>query len=80
MDRYENLANAVIVQACKDYSEKRYRPEVEAFFRSGWFKALTDLDEEILLQSLKKKVEKKELQKAKKIAEMREIKKKRGYQ
>lgn len=80
MDRYENLANAIIVQACKDYAEKRYRPDVECFFKSEWFKALTDLDGKELLEELKKKVEEKELNKAKKKKEMEKIKQKRGYQ
>ncbi|MBC8588071.1 hypothetical protein [Paratissierella segnis] len=59
MDRYENLANAIIVQACKDYQEPRYRKEVENFLKSDWFKALTDMDGDRLLKELKKKVEEK---------------------
>ena len=62
MDEYLNLANAIIELACKDYiAEKRYRKEVENFFRSDWFKALTDMDGDTILKELKKKVEEKEL-------------------
>ena len=63
---WENLANAIILQALKDYREARKkhkkRPknedatlmiaDCEAFFRSDWFKALTELDDEMLLRKL----------------------------
>ena len=63
---WENLANAIILQAVKDYREARKkhkkRPknedaklmisDCEAFFRSDWFKALTELDDEMLLRKL----------------------------
>ena len=65
-DPWENLANAIILQAVKDYREARKkhkkRPknedaklmisDCEAFFRSDWFKALTELDDEMLLRKL----------------------------
>ena len=65
-DPWENLANAIILQAVKDYREARKknkkRPknedaklmisDCEAFFRSDWFKALTELDGEMLLRKL----------------------------
>ena len=65
-DPWENLANAIILQAVKDYREARKkhkkRPQnedaklmiadCEAFFRSDWFKALTELDDEMLLRKL----------------------------
>ena len=65
-DPWENLANAIILQAVKDYREARRklkkRPknedaklmisDCEAFFRSDWFKALTELDDEMLLRKL----------------------------
>jgi hypothetical protein len=50
VDEYLNLANAIIVQACKDYQEPRYRKEVENFLKSDWFKALTDMDGDRLLK------------------------------
>ncbi len=69
---FENLANAIIEQAAKDYIEAlgilRYKPndkkatatkdEVEKFFRSQWFIMLTKVDGEKLLSDLKKKFKK----------------------
>ena len=65
-DPYENLANAIILQAVKDYREARKklkkRPknedaklmveDCESFFRSDWFTALTSLDGEMILRKL----------------------------
>lgn len=67
---YENLANAIILQAVKDYRgalkklEKRpnYEPakimknEVERFFRSDWYRELTSIDGNILIKKLKSEV------------------------
>lgn len=61
MDRnYEELANAIVLQAVKDYREalkdeegKITRLEVETFFRSNWFKLLTNIDPEMLIEKLK---------------------------
>lgn len=66
-DPWENLANAIILQAVKDYREARKklkkRPknedaklmisDCEAFFRSDWYRALTDLDGEMLIRKLR---------------------------
>ncbi|MEL7608840.1 MAG: hypothetical protein AAGU74_04995 [Bacillota bacterium] len=66
MESYENLANAIVLLAAKDYRlalsrcnrypEKeiyRYEKEsIERFFRSGWFGVLTRLDPEILIRRL----------------------------
>lgn len=63
---YENLANAIILQAVKDYrtalkcldrnpNNKRAqsdKAEVERFFRSQWYSALTSVDGEMLIRSL----------------------------
>ena len=63
---YENLANAVIEQAVKDYRQARVkltkdaedvmalkiRRETERFFRSSWFGQLTQIDGEWLLEKL----------------------------
>ena len=63
---WESLANAIILQAVKDYREARKkhrkRPknedtklmiaDCEAFFRSDWFRDLTELDGEMLLRKL----------------------------
>ena len=58
-DPYEELANAIVIQACHDY-KKAYKQslrrsgivgeadeelaELEAFFRSDWYKQLTEVD------------------------------------
>ena len=66
-DPWENLANAIILQAVKDYREARKklkkRPknedaklmisDCEAFFRSEWYRALTDVDGEMLIRKLR---------------------------
>ena len=68
---YENLANAVIEQAVKDYRQARVklakdvedvtalkiRRETERFFRSAWFGQLTTLDGELLLEKLEEEFE-----------------------
>ena len=74
-EAFENLANAIIIQACEDHQsalrsmrhfswDKRSKEYIRAkseydkcerFFRSEWFKALTTIDGEALLQSLKRR-------------------------
>lgn len=57
MKPYENLANAIILQAVKDYrlsDDERELKEIERFFRSGWFGVLSKVDPEFLIQSLQK--------------------------
>lgn len=65
-DPYERLANAIILQAVKDYRTarkklKRYPKnkdaklmieDCEKFFRSDWFTALTSVDGQMLLTKL----------------------------
>ena len=65
-DPYESLANAIILQAVKDYraarKKNKYHPknkdaklmveDLERFFRSNWFAALTTIDGELLLRKL----------------------------
>ena len=67
-DPYEKLANAIIVQASKDYMtnlrKKKRNPgsasaehdinECERFFRSGWYQVLTSVDGEYLMNRLRK--------------------------
>lgn len=67
---YENLANAIILQAVKDYrmalkclemnlnnrSAQSDKAEVEHFFRSQWYSALTSVDGEMLIRSLQEEV------------------------
>ncbi len=69
-DRYEDLANAIVLQAVKDYRDslkrlKKYPnkdtdlftiQEVEQFFRSDWYSTLTTIDPEILIRKLKEEV------------------------
>lgn len=68
MNPYENLANAIVVQAANDYRKalhdlkknSKYEPalfmkrDCERFFRSAWFAVLTNLNGETLMDSLKK--------------------------
>lgn len=69
---YENLANAIVLQAVKDYRVAlkclKMNPgnrnaaadkwEIEKFFRSRWFQELTSIDGEMLIGSLNSEVEK----------------------
>lgn len=70
MDPYHELANAVIMQAVKDYrtalkhyflrpQRKEYQQDVaelERFFTSEWFQALTDLDGPSLMSRVRSMV------------------------
>ena len=55
MENIKLLANAIILQAVKDY-RRTYSPqcraEIKRFFRSEWFRALTRLDGEMLITRL----------------------------
>ena len=67
MDPYENLANAIIFSAVKDYSAARRKlkrkpknedaklmvEDCERFFCSDWFGALSNVDGKALLKRLK---------------------------
>ena len=69
-NNYENLANAIVLQAVKDYrkalrtlSRNPYNRSaqyecrsIEQFFRSGWFGVLTSIDPEMLIAKLKAEV------------------------
>lgn len=68
---YENLANAIVLQAVKDYrmalkslkatprnrTAMADKEEIERFFRSGWFSVLTSVDGEMLIRSLQMEVD-----------------------
>lgn len=44
---YEDLANAIIIQAVKDYrgtQSPQVRNEIKRFFKSQWFSMLTNVD------------------------------------
>lgn len=65
---YENLANAIILQAAKDYihairtvkrrknAEEPLREalEIEAFFHAPWYGMLTQVDPDYLIDRLRK--------------------------
>ena len=69
-DPYERLANAIILQAVKDYRNALKRlnkhsnrdvdlymkKEVEQFFRSGWYSCLTTIDPKMLIRKLNEEV------------------------
>ena len=49
-EAYEDLANAIIVQAVKDYQNGYNREECMKFFKSDWYKILTDLPPERIIE------------------------------
>ena len=69
-DPYENLANSIVLLAVKDYraalkklkkwprneSAKTMKDEVERFFRSDWYRELTSVDSNFLIEKLKSEV------------------------
>ena len=70
MDFYTDLANAIIIQAVKDYRNAlktlkrypRYEPakkvvaEVEEFFRSEWYRTLTSVDADMLIAKIRREI------------------------
>lgn len=70
MDFYTELANAIVIQAAKDYRKAlktlkrypRYEPakavvaEVEEFFRSEWYRTLTSVDAEMLMRKIRREI------------------------
>ena len=70
MDFYTDLANAIIIQAAKDYRKAlktlkrypRYEPakavvaEVEEFFRSEWYRTLTSVDADMLMRKIRREI------------------------
>lgn len=69
-DPYERLANAIILQSVKDYRDAlkklkkrpRYDPakdtiaEVERFFHSDWYRELTSVDGNFLIEKSRSEV------------------------
>lgn len=56
MEPYEKLANAIIMQAVKDYRSTSIPSEInsiERFFRSDLFSAFTSVDPEFLIKRLR---------------------------
>ena len=70
MDFYTELANAIVIQAVKDYRNAlktlkrypRYEPakavvaEVEEFFRSDWYRTLTSVDADMLMTKIRREI------------------------
>lgn len=68
---YEDLANAIVLQAVNDYrvalkclkvnprnrTAAADKGEIERFFRSRWFTVLTSVDGEMLIRSLQREVD-----------------------
>ena len=62
---FENLTNAIVLQAVKDYrralkglsvygkSSAAVIAECERFFRSEWYRQLTDVDSEYLITNIR---------------------------
>ena len=69
-DAYERLANAIIIQAARDYKRtlKRLKKnpknkevmdeamKLEDFFHSEWYEFLTSLDGDLLIKKLRKSI------------------------
>ncbi len=69
-DNWEDLANAIVVQAANDYrralrvlkAHPNYSPaakvktEVEQFFRSEWYRSLSGVEGEVLIKGLNAEV------------------------
>lgn len=80
VDCYQNLANAIVLQAVKDYKAvlrrlmrnpcnqdaQREKKRLERFFFSQWYGVLTDLDPHRLISGVMKKVRIKEDERRKK--------------
>ena len=68
MDPYKELANGIVLRAVLDYKAALRRlnrgknvlqamkeiTELESFFRSGWYKVLSDTDGEETIQQLRR--------------------------
>lgn len=58
VEAYQNLANAIIIQACEDYKTGEISDDsFERFCRSEWFSVLTKVDPEYLIKKMDKERE-----------------------
>ena len=71
-DPYENLANAIVSEAAKDYIaalkklKRKHNNKIamqeamdlERFFHSGWYSMLTSVDSDYLIRRLREEVSK----------------------
>lgn len=83
LECYENLANAIILQAVKDYKTVLFRLEdhpnnrdaqfekkrLESFFHSNWYNTLTDLDACTLILGVQARVKVEAVERRKRRAE-----------
>lgn len=53
LEQYQNLANAIVIRACDDYKiGKMSDDEFKRFCRSGYFKILTKVNPEFLIEKM----------------------------
>ena len=58
VEAYQNLANAIIIQACEDYKTGEINDySFERFCRFEWFSVLTKVDPEYLIKKMDKERE-----------------------
>lgn len=83
LECYENLVNAIILQAVKDYKAVLFRLEdhpnnrdaqfekkrLEGFFHSNWYNTLTDLDAGTLISGVQERVKVEAVERRKRRAE-----------
>ena len=91
VDCYHNLANAVILQAVKDYKSALFRLDdnpnnldaqhekksLERFFRSKWYATLTEVDPNRLMSEVQRQVKVEAVERRKKRAERKRRKEQR---
>lgn len=56
-EAYQNLANAIVEQAAKDYIAGYKRQDCLEFFRSQWFTELTDIPGSVIIKECNKQIE-----------------------
>ena len=55
LEQYQELANAIVIRACDDYKIGRISDnEFRRFCRSGYFKILTKVNPEFLIEEMAK--------------------------
>lgn len=65
MRAYENLANAIIIQAVKDIRQgNKYEKDARRFMESDWFEVLSKVDGRTILKRLDAEIAKKRKRKA----------------
>ena len=91
VDCYHDLANAIILQAVKDYRSTLFllddepnnrealhdKKSLEKFFRSKWYATLTEIDPNRLMSEVQRRVKVEAVERRKKRAERRRRKERR---